>query len=29
VTFAALAIADELGTLAARTAGLSMPVPAS
>jgi bacterioferritin (cytochrome b1) len=29
VAFAALAIADELGSLAARTAGLSMPVPAS
>jgi 1,2-phenylacetyl-CoA epoxidase catalytic subunit len=29
VTFAALAIADELGTLAARTAGLSMPGPDS
>lgn len=29
VTFAALAIADELATLASRTAGLSTPVPAS
>lgn len=29
VTFAALAIADELGTLTARTAGLSMQAPVS